>query len=285
LKRGGLSSPQVQSDTAIDLEAKEYETYHKPFPPPSPITSAVYSSHSSPTIQSPIQISNENSEAFRPLTTSALREHYPALLPEFEESSRPGSVRTIIGEFPTEPPLQSPVLLNTSTQATAAQCPAPSLTAKAETSDTELETPEPTLREPTVTLAGRTIKPPNHYRLTAEYALLIRAAQENPDEPTLQDAMHNHEKGEWDKALQKEVEGIESYATWEEATPPNGARFIGIKWVLRKNRDESGMLLKYKARLTAKGYAQIPGLDFDETFSVVIRTDTILLLLAHCVQF
>ena len=136
-----------------------------------------------------------------------------------------------------------------------------------------------------MTLAGRTIKPPNRYGLTAEYALLMRAAQENPDEPTLQQAMHGPEKGEWDKALQKEVEGIESYGTWEEATPPEGARFIGTKWVLRKKRDESGKLLKYKARLTAKGFAQIPGLDFDETFSVVIRTDTILLLLAHCVQF
>ena len=78
----------------------------------------------------------------------------------------------------------------------------------------------------------------------AEYALLMPTAQENSDEPTLQQGMNTPEKAEWDKALQQEIEEIQSYRTWEEATPPDGARFIGTKWVLRKKSDENGSLVK-----------------------------------------
>ena len=95
--------------------------------------------------------------------------------------------------------------------------------------------------------------------------------------------MVGSEMDAWETALWKEVESIEGYKTWEEVDPPSGAHFIGTKWVLKKKRNEHGELVKYKARLTAKGFTQVQGVDYDETYSVVIRTDTIYLLLAHCV--
>ena len=226
----------------------------------------------SSSVNNHIQSTKESTATFRPPTCSELRIHYPALYPESEECSSQDPTCTIIGEFPTTESLPpSPVLPSPSIQAPALnQATAPSSRADSETTDLELDTEEPTEPEPTVTCAGRTIKPANRYGLTAEYAFLMLAVKENPDEPTLQQAMDSSQKAKWDKALQQEVEGIQSYATWEEATPPDGARFIGTKWVLRKKRDENGKLVMYKARLTANGFAQIPVLDFDETFSVVV---------------
>ena len=68
-------------------------------------------------------------------------------------------------------------------------------------------------------------------------------------------------------------------------SPPPGGRFVDTKWVLKKKRDECGNLVKFKARLTARGFTQIPGLDYDEMFSAVVRTDTLRLLLAHAIQY
>lgn len=54
--------------------------------------------------------------------------------------------------------------------------------------------------------------------------------------------------------------------------------------MLKKKRDERGRLIKYKARLNAQGFTQVEGLDYDETYAAVVRTDTIRLLLAHAYQ-
>jgi len=44
------------------------------------------------------------------------------------------------------------------------------------------------------------------------------------------------------------------------------------------------VLLKYKARLTAKGFSQVPGVDFGETFAPTIRTETMRTVFALCAE-
>jgi hypothetical protein len=56
---------------------------------------------------------------------------------------------------------------------------------------------------------------------------------------------------------------------------------VGIKWVFRNKQDEHGVVTKSKAQLVAKGYAQVAGLDFEETFSPVPRLESIRILLAY----
>jgi hypothetical protein len=42
---------------------------------------------------------------------------------------------------------------------------------------------------------------------------------------------------------------------------------VGTKWVLRNKQDEHEVVTRNKAIQVAKGYSQVEGLDFDETFA------------------
>jgi hypothetical protein len=55
---------------------------------------------------------------------------------------------------------------------------------------------------------------------------------------------------------------------------------VGTKWVFRNKQDEHGIVTRNKARLVTKGYSQVEGLDFDETFSPIARLESIRILLA-----
>ena len=62
---------------------------------------------------------------------------------------------------------------------------------------------------------------------------------------------------------------------------PKGQSAIGIKWVFRNKLDESGKVIRNKARLVAQGYNQQEGIDYDETFAPVTRLEAIRMLLAY----
>lgn len=73
--------------------------------------------------------------------------------------------------------------------------------------------------------------------------------------------------------------------TWELVDLPEGRWAVGNWWVLLKKYLKTGELDKYKARLIAKGYSQIPGMDFSQTFSPVVHLETICMILALAVNF
>jgi hypothetical protein len=62
---------------------------------------------------------------------------------------------------------------------------------------------------------------------------------------------------------------------------PEGKNVIGSKWIFKNKLNEQGQVIRNKVRLVCKGYAQIEGLDFDETFVPVARLEAIKMLLAY----
>ncbi|WVZ15253.1 hypothetical protein V8G54_012819 [Vigna mungo] len=88
----------------------------------------------------------------------------------------------------------------------------------------------------------------------------------------------------WINAMEEELKMIEKNQTWELVDRPSHKKVIGVKWVYRTKFNPDGSVNKYKARLVVKGYAQMFGVDFSETFAPVARLDTIRLLLALAAQ-
>ena len=88
----------------------------------------------------------------------------------------------------------------------------------------------------------------------------------------------------WREAMQAEMQAIEANRTWEVSELPTTHKAIGLKWVFKIKKDPEGKIVKHKARLVVKGYAQQQGVDFDEVFAPVARIETVRVLLALAAQ-
>lgn len=123
---------------------------------------------------------------------------------------------------------------------------------------------------------------PSRYRKDDEndsHAFLIDLLDD--DEPkNVSEALSCPAKDKWIKAMEDELVSMESNKVWTLTDLPKGRRAIGNKWVLRIKRKADGSIERYKARLVAKGYTQQEGIDYEETFSPVVRVTSIRLILA-----
>ena len=88
------------------------------------------------------------------------------------------------------------------------------------------------------------------------------------------------EKGaEWAAAMEAELDSLWENGVYEEVPRPSG-KVIGTKWVMRVKTDASGNLEKYKARMVAKGFKQVEGVYYEETFAPTVRFESVRALVA-----
>ena len=83
--------------------------------------------------------------------------------------------------------------------------------------------------------------------------------------------------------MKEELNQFKKSRVWTLVSFPKGHSIIGTKWVFRNNLDESGKVIRNKARLVAQWYNQQEGIDYDETFIPVARLGAIRMLLAIAV--
>ncbi|KAL2923679.1 Retrovirus-related Pol polyprotein from transposon TNT 1-94 [Bienertia sinuspersici] len=87
-------------------------------------------------------------------------------------------------------------------------------------------------------------------------------------------------KPEWVEAMQKEIDALNKNNTWTFVDLPKGKKAIGSKWVYKVKLKADGTLDRCKARLVAHGCNQKHGVDYEETFSPVIKMTTVRCLIA-----
>lgn len=84
----------------------------------------------------------------------------------------------------------------------------------------------------------------------------------------------------WIESVQDELSQFTRNKIWNLVPHPKGKNVIGTKLIFKNKSNENGVIVRNKARLVAQGYTQVKGIDFEETFALVARLESIRILLA-----
>lgn len=88
----------------------------------------------------------------------------------------------------------------------------------------------------------------------------------------------------WKAAMDSEYLALMKNKTWHLVPPKKGINIIDCKWVYKVKRKPDGSLDRYKARLVAKGFKQRYGIDYEDTFSPIVKATTIRIILSIAVS-
>jgi hypothetical protein len=78
------------------------------------------------------------------------------------------------------------------------------------------------------------------------------------------------EQAEWKHACQEQLEALRQRNIFELVDKPKGKCVVKNRWVFDVKPDG-----RKRARLVARGFSQIEGVDFDQIFSPVVRYETV----------
>ncbi len=105
------------------------------------------------------------------------------------------------------------------------------------------------------------------------YANLTIQYQEEPK--SYYEAINSFHAAKWKVAMLEESNGLEENKTWEFVILPANKHAIGCKWVYKIKYDENGEISRYKARLCVKGYTQIEGIDYFESWAPTAKLNSL----------
>ena len=93
---------------------------------------------------------------------------------------------------------------------------------------------------------------------------------------------------EWDAATQDEVNSLIELKVLDpcdEKDIPGDKNVVDSKIVYKLKKNKDGTIDKYKARIVARGFTQVQGEDYDETFAPVTQLVTVRMVIALCLHF
>jgi hypothetical protein len=102
------------------------------------------------------------------------------------------------------------------------------------------------------------------------------------DEPTtVQQALSDPK---WHTAMDEEYSALMKNHTWHLVPSHTAKNVVDCRWIFKIKRKADGSIDRYKARLVAKGFKQRYGIDYEDTFSPVVKIATVRLVLAISVS-
>lgn len=120
---------------------------------------------------------------------------------------------------------------------------------------------------------------------TGQFALQMSSINKLDCPNSYQEAMQSQENQKWTNAMNEEMSSLKQHGVWELVDRPINAKVIKSRWVFKiksTNYDES---IRFKARLVAVGCNQKPGIDYESSFSPVMRLETFRILMALSAKY
>ncbi|KAK1662802.1 hypothetical protein QYE76_050961 [Lolium multiflorum] len=88
----------------------------------------------------------------------------------------------------------------------------------------------------------------------------------------------------WHAAMTDEFVGLRQNNTWCLVPRPPGVNLVSCKWIFKTKHRPDGSIDKHKSRLVARGFSQHHGIDYGDTFSPVVKSATVRLVLSLAVS-
>ena len=92
--------------------------------------------------------------------------------------------------------------------------------------------------------------------------------------------MVSPDSAKWLEAMKSEIGSMYENKVWTLVDLPDDQRPIENKWIFEKKIDADGNVIVYKARIVTKGFRQVQGVDYDETFSPVAMLKSVRIMSA-----
>lgn len=100
-----------------------------------------------------------------------------------------------------------------------------------------------------------------------------------------EEAMSRPDADMWKAACTEELLAFAKAELYDEVEKPHDRKVVGCKWVFNVKHGPDGTIEWYKARLIAKGFTQVEGIHYSETFAPVSKFASICTLLALAAVF
>jgi hypothetical protein len=84
----------------------------------------------------------------------------------------------------------------------------------------------------------------------------------------------------WDTTMNEEYHSLMKNNTWDLVPLPKGRKLVRCKWVYTIKYASDGSVERHKARLVAKRFSQVEGIDYNETFAPIAKINSIHLVLS-----
>uniref|UniRef100_A0A2N9E3A6 Integrase catalytic domain-containing protein n=1 Tax=Fagus sylvatica TaxID=28930 RepID=A0A2N9E3A6_FAGSY len=205
------------------------------------------------------------------------------ILPNSPQTSLPNSPQTSLPNSPNTSPIPMPIpailssplpLTSPSVDPISAPSPSPLLPLTHTAIPNSTKPPLPPVTHPMQTRSKSGIfKPKVGFAAHVDYSVT---------EPTSYTTASKH--SQWCDAMHEEFQALQKQGTWSLVPKPPFKNIVGCKWVYKLKYNSDGTIARHKARLVAKGFHQQYGIDFDETFSPVVKPPTVRLILSLAVS-
>jgi hypothetical protein len=116
--------------------------------------------------------------------------------------------------------------------------------------------------------AVRESKPPERF---CSYIAMVSSIRES-EPSTFEEATSRQV---WRDAMMEEYNSIMKNDVWEVVPRPKGKSVVTSRWLYKLKHAADGSIEKYKSRFVARGFSQVEGVDYDETFALVARYTSI----------
>jgi hypothetical protein len=80
--------------------------------------------------------------------------------------------------------------------------------------------------------------------------------------------------------MTEEYQSIIKNDVWEIVSRPKSKDVVSSKWIFKIKHVVDGSIEKYKERFVAHGFSQKEGIDYEETFSPIVRYTSIRTIIA-----